>query len=1124
MKPVRLIMSAFGPFAGEQAIDFSGFGTGGLYLICGDTGAGKTTVFDAISYALFGSPSGRDRQAEMMRSDFAQPAARTFVKLEFEYRGLIYSVTRNPSYERPRSRGEGMTQEIARAELIMPDGPAISGSSAVTAKIVELLGINRDQFSQIVMLAQGDFLRLLLSNTGERSEILRRIFGTGNYKEFQEQLKRWCADLQKEYERERERFLLHTEHIAYGTDNAAEAGGGAEAAAQAVAGADDGGAEAAAQAVAGADGGAEAAAQAVADAGDGEGAIVQPVQPVQSPARRIALWREARNIHAAQELISAIEELIRSQEAAAARAETELAAQRDAQSKLASAMALAKDVNRRFDELSKTQAKLVLLAAEKPRIDAAKARRDLGAAALRGVRPSEERRIAAQKSLDTLLAEITRAAQDEAQARESLESAGQAFLAAEADEPERLRLQSEAEHISRQMPDYESLSQLRKGYVKASGELAGLKDRRAALDREREEAQARVSALALEAASLKDADIRAERAAQGIRRTAEAQAELAALHKALDESALKEAGLGRAKAEYGAAEAEYAKADGLFKRLEAAFLREQAGLLASSLADGEPCPVCGSPEHPSPAGLSVDAPSEAAVNGARKKAESARAERERLAAKCGSAAAEHAALVTNCERDFVRALAFAEAQGAAPFISADERERLTPSDMSGRIPDMEKSLAKELSALRAAEKDARAALARRDACAREIELSDAAQKENEKLRAGAESGIAAAQNNMTAIHVEGETLKQRLAYPDEKSAKEALKKAADSLGALRARHDAATRAREAAKQKFDSACAVLAERNERKAPCEHELASAGDSFNKALAVNGFAGEAAYRGALLDEKDIEKIDAEIGNYARELDFAERELERLLGETSGLEYADLPALASRESELAARAESFARDASSLRAQCASNSAALRDIAESARLVAQKEARWTSARTVSDTANGTLPGKARISFETWLQTVYFARILRAANRRLSVMTMNRYELSRRAEAGDKRAQFGLDLDVFDHYTGKGRDVRSLSGGESFKASLALALGLSDVVQSSAGGIKLDAMFIDEGFGTLDSDSLDVAISTLQEIAGGSRVVGLISHVGELAARIDRQIRITRGKAGSVAQVFIP
>ncbi|MCL2059318.1 MAG: SMC family ATPase, partial [Oscillospiraceae bacterium] len=236
----------------------------------------------------------------------------------------------------------------------------------------------------------------------------------------------------------------------------------------------------------------------------------------------------------------------------------------------------------------------------------------------------------------------------------------------------------------------------------------------------------------------------------------------------------------------------------------------------------------------------------------------------------------------------------------------------------------------------------------------------------------------------------------------------------------------------------------------------------------------------------------------------------------------EYVDLPALMARGEEAAQNADALDRSLASMRGAYEANCAALRDLNESNRMMAQKESQWASALAVSGTANGELPGKVKITFEVWLLSMYFSRILRAANRRLASMSQDRYELLRRTEAGDRRAQFGLELDVHDHYTGRRRDVRTLSGGESFKASLALALGLSDVVQHAAGGVRLDAMFIDEGFGSLDAESLDVAISTLQEIAG-NRVIGVISHVGDLAARIDRQIRITRSRSGSRADVIV-
>ena len=1079
MRPIRLTMRAFGPFADEQTMDFSAFGGSGLYLICGDTGAGKTTIFDALSFALFGSPSGRDRQTAMLRSDFAGSADKTYVKLEFDYRGKIYRVERNPAYERPKARGAGTTQESANAVLTLPDGSVVGGYGAVTDRIVELLGVSRDQFSQIAMLAQGDFMRLLFSDTESRSKILRRIFGTENLRDFQERLKQWSAGLANEYREEQSRFILYSERIV----------------------ADEPVSE-----------------DAVSDGGD-EGANADKAV---SASKRIAAWRETRSVHTAGDLIGALGELTEAQEAALRHAALRLEALREEQSRSTARIALARDVNRRFDELRAARETLAALEAQKPVIVALEAKRAAGAAALRGVLSFDQAYAAAQTALSDLQKEIESAAMQKNAAETQMAEAEKAYRSEEAKEPERARLQADIERLERQAPDYARLTALRLEWKKASDALAGAREKAAVLESEKADIESKAAELAAESALLQDAGVRLERAAQKGARKEGALKSAESLRRELDVYKTKRAGLLKAETQYKHSEAEYDKLDSIYRQLEKAFLREQAGLLAISLKDGDPCPVCGSAEHPSPASLSAEAPSEARVAEAGKEAESARAAREQLATRCGALSAELSELSRNCEKECGRLFAdpdFCEAPPLAPdeIVMSSHAETI-----AGLLLRAGQTLSGEISALRAEENAARRDAARRAECDAETERVSGDIKANERRRGETALTIASLSEAAARLRGEGETLKKQLEFADEQGAADAQKEYAKSLASLRARHETAARAREGAKQRLDAAIAVLTERGDRAGPCEDALKTARERYRRALSDNGFADEQAYRGALLDEDGIKQIERELEAYARKSEFANREHDRLATETEGLEYADMDALLSADARLSADAAGLEGGVSAMRGALETNRGALRDLSQSSVRLREKEVRWMSAKNVSDTANGNLSGKTKISFETWLQAEYFSRILSAANRRFAVMSVNRFELLRRAEADDLRSQTGLELDVLDRYTGKRRDARSLSGGEAFKASLALALGLSDVVQNTAGGIRLDAMFIDEGFGSLDADSLDVAVSTLQDIAGSNRVIGLISHVGELAARIERQIRVVRGRDGSRVEII--
>ena len=1106
-------MSAFGPYAGVQKIDFSGFGTGGLYLICGDTGAGKTTIFDAISFALFGTPSGRERRAQMLRSDFAAPSVKTYVDLEFDLRGGRYRVERNPDYERPKARGSGVTTETANATLYLPDGRIVGGYGAVTNKITDLLGINREQFSQIVMLAQGDFLQLLLSGTKERSEILRRIFATGNIESFQKRLKQWSDGLEQDFMEERRRFLQRTEHIVLREPGTAK--GKSANADEADAGADAGKA---------ADG---------TDKADGAGG--DTAAGGGSPFCRITEWMAERNFHKKRELLDALGLLLNELEAEIGLAEREQAEVRDGLNRYTARMALAVDVNRRFDEFENVRKNIAALTGQAESIEMKRSRRNSGAAALRLIFPSEEKYIAAQNAYNDLHGAIAAAADAAAAAREASVKAESSYAAEEAKEPERMRLIAEIDRLNGQIPAYERLSVLRNDWRAASEDAVKTQNINKALESERIITDTRLVELRLESEKLKDARIRLERILSKIGRHEEARTAVSALRDSLDFCGEKSRELIKIKNEYIIAERDFDKADSAYKHAEKIFLREQAGILAAALRDGEPCPVCGSKDHPDAACLTSEAPTEAQVNAAKKIAEDARLSRERLSAKCGALTAELDVLERNCRAEYARIINFQNMPWETPLKDSEpdindpaygetfidvpvRRETFTDN-----ISKIENSLKRALTGFNEEEKSERAAAARAVTCEKDIAAVTDILKNNERSRSENAVALTAAAEKLAALKAEGETLKQTLSYEDGKKAAEALKKATGDLSKLRALLDAAVAERERARQKYEAAAAVLNERNAKIEPVTDEMLRTKAGYLEAIAINGFTDEAAYREALLGEDEITRIDEELADYSREADFNARENARLTAETNGLEYADLDALKSHMTEIEDRSETLNRRLAALRGDLDANRAVYRDLTESCVKLLEKESEWMSAKSVSDTANGLLPGKMKISFEIWLHSAFFSRILRAANRRFAIMSANRYELLRRTEAADKRVWAGLELDVHDYYTGKRRDVRSLSGGESFKASLALALGLSDVVQSAAGGVRLDAMFIDEGFGSLDSDSLDAAISTLQDVAGGNRVVGVISHVNELASRIDRQIRIARGRSGSRAEVIV-
>ncbi|MDL2273141.1 SMC family ATPase, partial [Oscillospiraceae bacterium OttesenSCG-928-G22] len=579
---------------------------------------------------------------------------------------------------------------------------------------------------------------------------------------------------------------------------------------------------------------------------------------------------------------------------------------------------------------------------------------------------------------------------------------------------------------------------------------------------------------------------------------------LASLEDRFLEFGKKENEASAARENYVRLEANYEKYNCLFLDLERSFFRGQAGLFASELREGDPCPVCGSTEHPKRAERLPGAPGEEELEKARADMAKARDARDGAARKIS---------LLSGELRSTESRLFADAKIEAPDGTPDTMREALAARKAERMAERG-----EL-ALAIANAEARVKRAEelRGLTASLSETQNALQEAKKE----AEAVLSNREREYARLGGEAEALARDLPDTDGRAARRLLDERREELERL-------TEAFQAAKSDYDRcleeknrARTVLAERSARKGPLERARDGARGEFLLAVAKCAFPGEEEYRASLLPAEQRAEMEAACDAYHSAVEATVRDVARLEAETAGKEYTDLAALAERQIALEA---AFRADEEALRRRRSrfdANSAAHQKMDGAGKDIEESEKRYRRIKALADTAAGDLDGKAKLTFEAYVQAAYFTQILRAANRRFSAMSENRYELRRREAASDLRSRTGLEIDVFDHYTGKARDVRSLSGGESFKASLALALGLSDVVAETSGGVKLDAMFIDEGFGSLDAESLDAAVRTLESVAGGNRLVGIISHVGELRNRIDGKIVVKRTKSGSTVSV---
>lgn len=895
MRPLKLTMSAFGPFADENILDLDKLGKSGLYLITGDTGSGKTTIFDALTFALYGDPSGANREVSMFRSKYAQANTPTFVDLVFEYGGKVYHVRRNPAYERPAKRGQGMVKEGASASLIMPDERVIDGITAVNEEIKKITGLDRSQFTQVAMIAQGEFLKLLLATTEERQKIFRDIFKTGYYQNLQDRLRR-----------ETSRVYAQREELARSIEQYSQ------------------------------------------------GLLLEEENEFLVELENRDL---AGKIEAGKKSLEADRKFLKTEEDALSSLAEELLFLTKKLEEIAKGEKILEDMKKtELSLLEEEQKSLVFLEALK--IEEAKAEKTKE---LEEEISNEKKELFTYGQLDELLKFLKENAQEKKQVKEKLD-----------------QLKSEKEDLFKAIDKSKKRLEELKGSQLAYQELGYKKSNL-------EERERKGGLLLKEAKSLEALEEKLK-TSQDKYKKAEEEAQLA-------------------KKEYGVK----------YK----AWLDGQAGVLAQTLVAGEACPVCGSLEHPMRAQTAAEAPDRDDIDKLREFAE--RADQALLQAS-QDAGQYHLEFVSRKDR-----LLKDSQELFAQEISENIMEKLFQEKM--KIDNDYKILAANVTE----EEDLAQKLP-----LKEKKLTDLKEKEN-------------------ILEKEEVTLKQKEDYKLlEKKNLEAklrfagVKEAREYILSLEKQVKDLIEAKEKAQKKV----------NDSK-----------------LEISKLEGS-----RQILKSQIQEIDL-----SEKKDFLER------SEKLKIEKLDKETVIKKVSY-----------------RLQNNEKALLNIEKQEERFKKAEAEYIYMKSLSDTATGNLAGKKKIMLETYVQMSYFDRIIDRANLRFMKMTKGQYELRRRKEAGDYRSQTGLELDVKDYYNSTTRSVKTLSGGESFMASLSLALGLADEIQASAGGVQLDTMFVDEGFGSLDEESLEEAIRALYSLAEGNRLVAIISHVSDLKEKIERQICI--------------
>lgn len=1048
MRLHRLTLQAIGPYAGEHTIDFVELGRAGLFLLEGPTGAGKSTIIDAIVFGLYGELAGTGASKDRLHSHHAEPGTEPFVELVFETGSGIYRVRRTPAYQRPKQRGGGFTPQQASATLVrLPDPDASTGETLSTRaqeigpEISRIVGLTREQFVQTIVLPQGEFAKFLAAGGEERSELLRSLFGTEHY----DRLARHLVEQRRQAHRD--------------VDGAKESLGRAIAKFSGAAELEEIQAQTART---GDDPLAPLPEEEQEETGgvDEVAALLQPLAPdsetLLDDAERIVAVLRAR---------------------ADAQADTAAATRRaleSARAEHAAETALRAALERRAELITERE---LLTVDDEPIAQLAE-------------------RVAAAVRADTVASALTGAAA----ARRALDDAGADLARVEEQTAETVvALDDEALSARR-----EAITVERAGMVGILALEAGGPGRQAALDditAALAEVETSLSALTAEQRSREE---RRDALVGGPETVEQANAELQRAERLVDQATERVRLLDRveqADKRLVSTTAEVAAAVVVAKRaieaetaLRMRRMDGMAGELALELRDDEPCSVCGSLAHPAPAPLAADHPDADAVEAA---------SASRVEAEAAVQAAHGARDAVQAERrhliESFRAVAVAPDAGADPRPTVD----LDAFDLDAF--DLDHARTENAASVTTAELQRERAAA--TAAAASAELAEVGRLADEHL-AGvlAESKLVAKRATLTerietarAVHAEALSEVARV-----------LGDRADSLAEL----DAVLAAELDELVGLATARAAYADRRQREAERSAELRAA-------LEHADFTDEDAASAAAMHGVERAGAEARVADHRRRTMAVATALESApIAALTGAEAPDVEQTAARLAD-AEGAASSATAAAAVAARRAENAAAaaraLSDAAaENADAVREAAAVIRLADVVSATG---AENTTRVTLGTYVLLRRFEDVVAAANARLESMSGGRYELVRSdTKEGPSRSQrVGLSLTVHDHRTNRRRDPKSLSGGETFYASLCLALGLADVVTGEAGGVELGTLFVDEGFGSLDPETLDTVMAELGRLSAGGRVVGVVSHVEEMKQRIGERIEVRRLDDGS-------
>lgn len=1054
MRPIKLTMSAFGPYGSLQVIDFSKLDNKNIFLINGPTGAGKTTIFDAISYALFGKASSSERDGDNLRSHFAKDDMLTYVELEFEARGKRYYIKRIPKQKKKKIRGEGFTEQKADAEFKEEGEKLITGVGEVNNRVSKLMGMNYEQFKQIVMIPQGKFRDLILADSKERETIFREIFGTYEFQRIQQNLDSLSKNLRLEI-------------------------------------------------------------QSLVDKRD---AYIKKIDPNKDEVLTGLL--SAQNINITAVIDNTKKLLLKDKKIQNSLKECKKKLNLQYES-LQQELFKAIENNKKFENKDKIEYEKNKLESKKDEYNLKEEKLNKARKALK-IKSSEDYYINRRENVDALHKDLIKAKEEKEKSRQILEDSKQKLNVEKNKEEERNALQKSLAYLEKdidKVKDYEkrlkTINELKMQTKNKNDEIEKVKKNISSM-------KAKLEHLSMKLNDSKEAAVKCAQYDKILNHKKIIYNKLLKLNQECEKLKEIREKLIKKRNVFKQIDEKFISAREKYEHSNDIYIRGQAGILAQNLIENEPCPVCGSTIHPNPAKNIKGIPSQDDIKKYKEEYQNIEKKHSELyneITKLNTIGLEQKNLIDDIKKELSEYLKDEDTTNnyseKLNLLEKKELEEFVISKLESikdevvLFTDKLKSLTKK--------KDMQPQLLQQiEIIQKNINKQEVKQENLEKEYVALYSKYQS-ENNMI-LKLERELPKGVHSY---KELQERLNDVKSKFQLMNKSLEDAVEKNRKAELQYNSCCINVKNKLEALESAKLELKNAEMQFKHNVNLEGFSSVDEYYSSKLSDSEIQKLETDIRNYGQSLKSIKDAYEKVLEEIKGLKIEDTSVIKDKIKDNQNKAEKIDEELNKLYGRIRINENMIKDINKINKKLGDKESKYRIVGHLASVAKG--DNIERISFERYVLAAYFDDIIKAANIRFYKMTNGRYILHRIRERTKGRAQQGLELEVYDNNTGKYRHVKTLSGGESFKASLSLALGLADIVQANAGGINIETMFVDEGFGTLDPDSLDAAIECLLELQKNGRLIGIISHVPELKERIDARIEITPQINGSRADIIV-